>query len=136
VRQVSVAAVEAESIGLPHVRSVIEVVRSYTENGQPKQGRRWFASSLSVEEIGDGRALQRVIRAHWSVENCNHWPRDANWKEDKTRCRSKPLARVLAVLRGPMITLLAPRGESLPTTFASCARQPRNALNILSTKHP
>jgi hypothetical protein len=46
------------------------------------------------------------VRGHWSVENPNHWRRDALWKEDQCRLRSPNSACALALLRTTLISLI------------------------------
>jgi predicted transposase YbfD/YdcC len=126
--------VEAESIGLPHVRSVIAVerVNEHVKSGKVERGVRYFVSSLSVEEMGSGAGVAAIIRGHWSVENKNHWLRDAQWQEDSPRHRSAPLARLLAVLRGPLLALRRQSKQSTPELSMRCSKSPSYALKLLS----
>jgi hypothetical protein len=132
--------VTPEAIGLPYVQSVIHIHRHCERHCSDgplgsaiTEGDRWFASSLSVEEIGNGVGLAQIIRNQWSIENKNHWPRDANWKEDKSRCRTPSLARALAVLRGPVLTLANSHGTPHPELFLACTQSPSKARKIISS---
>lgn len=126
---------EPESIGLPHVRSVIAVerVNEHARSGRVERGVRCFVSSLTVEEIGDGKRIAAIIQGHWSIENRNHWLRDALWKEDAPRHRSAPLTRFLAVLRGPLLALSRRHAQSTPDLFHACSKSPARALKLLSS---
>ena len=123
-------AVEAESIGFAHARSVVRVKRQSvrTKDGKETTGIRTFITSLSVEQIGTGEKLLETIRAHWGIENNNHWKRDANWDEDQTRVRSAPLARLLALLRGALLGMIP---GNAPAAFAENAAEHRKAVNLL-----
>jgi predicted transposase YbfD/YdcC len=122
-----------EQMGFAHARSVIRVRRTSidTRTGEASSGERTFISSLTVEQIGDGRRAAAIIRAHWEVENKNHWKRDANWQEDKSRLRTPTLARLLALLRGALLGLV--RGPA-PDAFEKHARDKRTALAMLNKK--
>lgn len=117
------------------MRSVIHLHRycENTKSGQVSEGNRWFASSLSVEQIGKGQRLAEMIRGHWSIEKRNHWHRDANLKEDQSRCRTPALARALAVLRGPVLTLAKSTNHPMPALFLAHTRHPAKALKLIST---
>lgn len=126
-------AVTAEQVGFAHAQSVVKLKRTSfkTKTGKETIGERIFISSLSLEEIGDGKKLARVLRAHWEIEINNHWKRDANWLEDSTRLRTAPLARVLALLRGALLGCIKGSG---PETFEINTKNHRKALAILNKK--
>ena len=126
-------SVEAQTLGLAHARAVVQIKRESlrTKDGALTRGVRTFVTSLSVEQIGDGRALLRHIRAHWGVENRNHWKRDAHWREDHPRLRTPRVARLLALLRGALLPLIP---GSAPECFATCSRRPLKAIQYLNRK--
>ena len=47
-----------------------------------------------------------VVRAHWSIENQQHWLLDVVWREDLIHTRNDNTARNLALLRRLALTLL------------------------------
>jgi predicted transposase YbfD/YdcC len=113
---------------------VVKVRRSSQccKDGKPaRRGVRTFITSLSVEQIGDGRRLLEHIRAHWGIENKNHWKRDANWREDQPRLRNAALGRLLALLRGALLGKIKGNAKA---AFAFNARHPRNAFNIINRR--
>jgi predicted transposase YbfD/YdcC len=120
-------------MGFPHARSVVRVKRSSinTKSGKETTGTRTFITSLTVEQIGDGKALLALIRAHWGVENANHWKRDANWREDHSRQRTPSLARLLALLRGALLSMIRGNAQEV---FANHTANRRTALNRLNKK--
>lgn len=131
------AAVEAESIGLPFARAVISVRRSVqsTQAGAPatvREGERFFVTSLDPARTGAAR-LAAIIRGHWGIENKNHWKRDAQWGEDRPRQRVARTAQTLAVLRGALLALIR---EPCPQLFARHARHPQAALRLISAPLP
>lgn len=78
------------------------------------------------------RQLLGHCRGYWSVENKNHWKRDAVWDEDKSRVRAPAIARSLALLRSALLAPLARSGfASLPVALETLARNPVEALRLI-----
>lgn len=124
-----VAAVEAESIGLPFARSVISVTRTLVGSvpGQSDStGTRLFVSSLDPRT--PPKRLSAIAKSHWAVENKNHWKRDALWQEDSPRFRRHASAMALALLRGALLSLIK---EPAPSLFARCRRRPASAFHLI-----
>ena len=122
---------EPEAIGFAHARCVVQVKRlsTNTKSGKSTTGTRTFITSLTLEEIGDGKALLALIRAHWDVENRNHWKRDANWREDHSRQRTPILARLLALLRGALLSKVKGNAQDAFARYTANRRQGLNQLN-------
>ena len=121
---------EAESIGLPFAQAVVRVTRtcaSTKKDAAPaKSGVRDFITSLPATTRPE--RLLEIIRSHWSIENKNHWKRDAQMSEDAPRQKNAKPAQVLAILRGALLALI---GEPCPALFARCQRTPSHARRIL-----
>jgi len=92
-------------------------------------GVRDFVTSLDPLQTTSQRFLQ-IIRSHWSVENKNHWKRDAQWAEDTPRHHNSHSAQILAILRGALLALIR---QPCPALFARCHKNPFAALRLLST---
>jgi len=125
--------VTPESIGFPHARAVVKVKRlsERSKDGKQTKGERTFITSLSIEQIGNGRRLLQQIRAHWGIENKNHWKRDANWREDQPRLLTSALARLLALLRGALLGKIKGNAKA---AFAHNARDLRCAFNQINRR--
>jgi len=95
----------------------------------PVDGVRDFVTSLDPLQTTSQRFLQ-IIRSHWSVENKNHWKRDAQWAEDTPRHHNSHSAQILAILRGALLALIR---QPCPALFARCHKNPFAALRLLST---
>jgi hypothetical protein len=83
-RRGAVAAISPVNAGLPGARSAITVRRDWSEKKDPLQAQkshtRCFLSSLSPHQPTRSAG---AVRPHWSVENRNHYKRDASpWQED------------------------------------------------------
>ena len=71
---------------------VIRVIR--TRHKLDTKSKKWKKSteiSYYVSTIClDAKIVQKIIRDHWSIENCNHRVRDETLKEDSSRIRTNP----------------------------------------------
>ena len=92
--------------------------------------RYWVGS---LEPGSDSpRYLAQVCRGYWSVENKNHWKRDAVWGEDRSRVRNPNIAQALALIRCALLAPLARSGfESLPVALETLARDQSQALTLI-----
>lgn len=94
---------------------------------------------LSIEE---GAAtlvrLAKIGREHWSVENKNHWRRDATrWREDRSVRRKPKGAKNLALLRGAILALIPQeKFSSLNAAFDHYIEHRAEALHLLTQTAP
>jgi predicted transposase YbfD/YdcC len=88
----------------PGVHSImaVESIRMVKPDGGVTAEKRFFLSSLSVE---DERQLA-AIRQHWSIENSLHWVLDVTFQEDTSRVRAPHARHTLALLRKIAINLI------------------------------
>ena len=98
-RRGAVAAISPVNAGLPGARSAITIRRDWSEKKDPLQAQkshtRCFLSSLSAHQATRSAG---AVRPHWSVENRNHYKRDASpWQEDRHRHRKPNAALNLAL---------------------------------------
>ncbi len=92
---------------------------------------RHWVTSLDYGAPGPTR-LARLARGYWSVENKNHWKRDAVWHEDRSRVRNPNAARALALIRCALLAPLArARFKSLPAALETLARDRCHALALI-----
>lgn len=88
-------------------------------------------TSLAPDSASASQLL-RLVRAHWRIENRNHWRRDATLGEDRTKMTSKPAALVMAALNNIILALLDCRAvRNLRSALRSFAAQPASALALL-----
>ena len=124
----------------PGARQLVRSTREWFEgsDAELKSDTRYFITSLRGEEKSAAQ-LAAAIRGHWSVENKNHWKRDAAlWKEDASRPRKKASGgQVLALLRGVVLRLHDLEiFESLNASFHLHSAKPWSALRLLKTSPP
>ncbi len=138
-RRGAVAAISPVTAGLPGARSAITIRRDWSEKKDPlqtpKSHTRFFLSSLATQE--KTRATN-AGRGHWSVENCNHYKRDASaWQEDRHRHRKPNAALNLALTRNVLLALIPfEAGQPLAHFFEQYHRHPHHAIHLILKAAP
>jgi predicted transposase YbfD/YdcC len=138
-RRGAIAAISPVSASLPGARSDITIQRDWTEKKTPlepgKSHTRFFLSSLTPH---DKSQATNAARQHWSVENRNHYKRDASpWQEDRHRHRKPNAALNLALTRNVLLALIpVDHNQPLAHFFELYHRHPRQALQLLLNARP
>ncbi len=139
MRRGAVAAISPVSAGLLGARSAITVQRDWSEKINPlapqKSHTRFFLSSLGAHEKSRSTA---AARQHWSVENRNHYKRDASpWQEDRHRHRKPNAALNLALTRNVLLAIIPfEESQSLAQFFEHYHRHPDHALRLILKSGP
>ena len=93
----------------PGVAQVFQMERTITRRSrqgiQTTVERVYGLTSLPADRASPAQLLAWV-RAHWAIENRNHWRRDATLGEDRLQLSNKPAALVMAVLNCLILALL------------------------------
>jgi predicted transposase YbfD/YdcC len=130
---------DCEESPLPGLRQFASLTRLWTDlkSGRVKAETRYFALSLEEDEERPAR-IAAALRGHWSVENKNHWRRDATrWREDRAPRRNPRGAKNLALLRSVLLALLdLGAHDSLNGAFDHYTARPTEALNLLLNATP
>lgn len=84
------------------LKSLVVINSEVLRKGKLSSSRRFF---LSSNDFSPQQALQRV-RAHWSIENQQHYPLDVLFHEDHSRTRKDFAPQNLATLRRFALNLL------------------------------
>ncbi len=132
----SVAAVEPDALPFPGVRQVFDTrnTTTFKQDGKTTRHTRYFVTSLTGPEAGDAR-LARLARGPWSVENPNHWRRDALWGEDRCRLRNPNAACALALLRTTLLRPVLRCGwGTTKEVFERVAARPSHGLELLAKR--
>jgi hypothetical protein len=120
-------------VGFPFARQFIALRRQV--GGQKKKPdtdhTRYFVTSIAEGAQSPGQLMEKT-RKYWTVENKNHWKRDAVWHEDRARVRAPNIGRVLALLRSALLAIVARNGyQSLPQALESMNRDPSSAIALI-----
>lgn len=135
VRRVSVSQdVQAltERAEWANLKSIVMVERERTVGDRTSSETAYYLSSLRLGP----KAMERCIRAHWSIENSLHWVLDVVFREDESRVRSRGGAANLAALRKLALVLLkleqSSPGRSIARKRKIAGWTPDYAFDILS----
>ncbi len=85
------------------LQSIVAVTAKREIDNKATEETRYFISSL---DANDPKRLERVVRAHWSIENNLHWVLDVAFDEDSNRTRKGYGAANLAVIRHIALNLV------------------------------
>jgi predicted transposase YbfD/YdcC len=115
------------------LKAVVQVIRVRYEDGKESDEVSYYISSSS-----DGaRRLGEGVRAHWGIENGQHWSLDVLFGEDRCRTRQGNAAQNLSWLRKMALSLFRHDGSkgSVPTKQLRAALSDAyrsHLLNLLS----
>jgi len=95
----------------PYLEQVlrIERVRTIIKTGKTEREVVFGVTSLTPAQAGP-QVLAKLVRDHWSIENCLHYVRDFTFDEDRSPVRTGAGPRVMASLRNLAISLLRLNG--------------------------
>ena len=130
------AAVEPDALPFPAARQIFDTRNTITfkQDGKTTRHTRFFVTSLTGPEAGEAR-LAALARGQWSVENPNHWRRDALWGEDCCRLRNQNAACALALLRTALLRPLLRCGwGTTREIFERIAARPSHGLDLLARR--
>jgi predicted transposase YbfD/YdcC len=96
--QPSGLSTQAEWVDL---QSIVQVIRTVRRGGKKSDEVAYYISSSTAS----ARVLAEGIRAHWSIENGQHWCLDVLFDEDRCRTRQGHAAENLAWLRKMALSL-------------------------------
>jgi predicted transposase YbfD/YdcC len=88
------------------LQSVGCVISLTEHNGQEAVWVRYSISSLEP----DAKRLAGAVRAHWGIENSEHWVLDVVFQEDQCRARLDNAAENFALLRRLAMNLIRSEG--------------------------
>lgn len=115
----------------PDVQQVFQLRRTITRRGSQTTEVVYGLTSLP-SNVASPQQLMTLVRAHWQVENRNHWRRDATLGEDRTKTASKRAALTVAALNNTILALLDRcRFTNLRAAIRTFAAHPHRALALI-----
>lgn len=138
-RHLRVCEWDLDAALFPGARQLVSITRHHCEKksaGDFKNETRHFLTTLRESDASHARLVEIGCK-HWSVENKNHWRKDATvWREDRGGRRTTRGAKNLALLRNAILALIEPgRHASLNQAFLHYADHRAEALRLI-TKPP
>ena len=94
----------------PFLAQVFSLERTWQEKGKIKREVRFGVTSLP-REVADAERLLELKRAHWQIENCDHYVKDVTLGEDRSLVHLGNGPSVLATLRDLALSLLHRAGH-------------------------
>ena len=140
LRDFCIAPVDTENSPFPHIAQIISctrIYRSLKEGAEPEIATRLFGTSIEYGEKTP-QQIARITRGHWSVENLNHWKRDASyWREDSSPKRNPQGAMNLGLLRNALLSIIPfEKFSSLNAAFDYYRDHRGESLNLIETAQP
>lgn len=140
VRDITVVAVDTEVSPFPHIAQIVKCTRIYRstkEGSEPEMAVRIFGTSHEEGSKTDAQ-MGKIARGHWSVENLNHWKRDASyWREDRAPKRNPKGAKNLALLRNALLAVIPfEEFDSLNDAFDYYRDHREKSVKIITTARP
>ena len=131
---------DTEVSPFPHIAQIIKctlIYRSTEEGAEPEMAVRLFGTSHEYDSKTAAR-ISKMIREHWSVENLNHWKRDATyWREDNAPKRNARGAKNLALFRNDLLAVIPfEEFESLNDAFDYYRDRREKSVKLITTACP
>ena len=98
------------------LQSIIVITAEREIDNKITEETRYFISSLDANAPD---RLERVVRAHWSIENNLHWVLDIAFDEDSNRTSKGRSAANLAVIRHIALNLIKTEKKNLRSASKS-----------------
>lgn len=101
------------------------------KTGKVSRETTYGLTSLSWDQA-DAQHLERLWRAHWTIENRSHYVRDETLGEDRCQVRVGAAPQALAAIRNSLISLLRHKGwTNIAEALRYCGASVDNALSLL-----
>lgn len=127
--------VDTEVSPFPHISQIVKETRIYrntADGALPSMSVRIFGITHRSGERSVAQ-IAKLVRGHWSVENLNHWKRDATtWREDRSPKRSARGAKNLALLRNALLAVIPFEDfHSLNDAFETYFKKTHKAVSLI-----
>ncbi len=117
----------------PGSATIIAVRSQDIRDGRPVDETRFYVTSLRTS----AKALLRLVRNRWSIENSWHWVRNVALREDAHRYGEANGVQIVAMLRTMAINSLRLNGIwSVTEGIAALAHDIKGLLMLLGWRKP
>jgi hypothetical protein len=117
----------------PGSATIIAVHRQCTRDGRPIDETRYYYTNLRTSS----KALLRLVRNRWSIENSWHWVRDVALREDPHRYREANCVQIVAMILIMAINSLRLNGIwSVTEGIAALSHDIKRLLMLLGWTEP
>ncbi len=112
------------------LKAVVQVIRTRREGDKETNEVSYYISSSTAS----AKALAESIRAHWGIENRQHWCLDVLFSEDRCRTRQGNAAQNLAWLRKMALSIFGQDDSkgTIPTRRLKAALDDEYRAHLLS----
>jgi len=115
----------------PFVAQAFKLTRRRTFHGETKTQTVYGITSLRRDQA-DARALLRMVRGHWGIENKIFHVRDVTLGEDQCRVRTGAAPHILSTIRNSLLNLLRRADtRNVAAVLRRHAAHPDEALKLL-----
>ena len=122
---------------MPGARTLIVVHRTNFAREDPEPQLAYYHASESIHSKRNASYFGSLVRGHWrGCEILNHWVRDSQMLEDKTRIRDYNINANLATLRCCLLKLKAQllTDFSWPEVIERSQAEPSFAYQLISNQ--
>lgn len=117
----------------PHAQQVCKVEREVERRGEFTVEVRYAITSSRAGP----KALLKVVRGHWKIENRLHYVRDVTFAEDASQVRTGSAPQVMAVLRNVALGILRRMGvTNIAAAIRDIGWSPGEALRVIGIAPP
>jgi predicted transposase YbfD/YdcC len=118
--------------GVQQVFQVERTVKRHSRQGDKTSVEVVYGLTSLPASRASPEQLLAWLRAHWRIENRNHWRRDATLGEDRLQLACKPAALVMATLNCLILTLFNRLGiKNCRQAMRTYNAHPEQALALL-----
>lgn len=137
VRQIEMLPISPIDTKWPHTHTVCRVTRDreVLRQGQvvdTSHEEILYVASFAFTTYSPGQVL-KLIRSHWSIENCLHHRKDRSMDEDRNRASERGIGRIMCCLRSLTALLLGRAKESLSVVQRRFSRKTHLILGLLGS---
>lgn len=139
IRTIEMVSTTPAETGWPHTHTICRVHRRREVMRGGKVVESSEETSLYVGSFSAARTspqtAARVIRGHWSIENCLHHRKDRSMNEDRNRASTNGTGQVMCCIRSIAALVLGRTKETFKVVQRRLASKPNLLMGLLLSTH-